>query len=206
MDSTSSNFWDTHYGGRDKAWSGNPNPHLVDVATPLPPGRALDIGSGEGADALWLAARGWTVTGVDISPVAVRRARDAATKAGLDEQAAFVDADFEEWASTASSQFDLVSIQFLHLESAKRDRMIEVASTLVADGGTIVVVGHDLAGQQLVHEHPGMADIYFAPDRIQALLSPRATWHVQSAQIVAREPSAQSHHVADVVVTAVRYG
>jgi thioredoxin reductase len=203
-DTSSSQFWDAQYAARDRKWSGDPNPHLVDVAAALTPGRALDVGSGEGADALWLASRGWMVTGIDISPIATGRARQSAVAAGLDQQVDFVVADFEAWAAATQGVFDLVSIQFLHLESLKRDRMIELAATLVADGGTIVVAGHDLVGTELRHAHPsGTADIYFSIDQVRELL-PGPHWNVRTAQIVERGTGERGHHVADVVITAVR--
>ncbi len=70
--------WDARYGERDRAmWSGRPNGRLAAEVADLTPGRALDVGCGEGADAIWLARRGWTVTAIDISDVAVGRAREA---------------------------------------------------------------------------------------------------------------------------------
>src|SRR6478609_9919899 len=75
--------WDAKYRERDGAiWSGQPNGRLIAEVADLVPGRALDVGCGEGADALWLARRGWTVTAIDISDVAVARAREAAEVAG----------------------------------------------------------------------------------------------------------------------------
>src|SRR6266511_851582 len=75
--------WDARYGERDRAmWSGRPNGRLAAEVADLTPGRALDVGCGEGADAIWLARRGWTVTAIDISDVAVGRAREAAELAG----------------------------------------------------------------------------------------------------------------------------
>jgi 2-polyprenyl-3-methyl-5-hydroxy-6-metoxy-1,4-benzoquinol methylase len=75
--------WDARYSERDGArWSGRPNGRLLAEVASLTPGRALDVGCGEGADAIWLARRGWTVTAIDISEVAVTRAREAAERAG----------------------------------------------------------------------------------------------------------------------------
>ena len=74
--------WDARYGEREAMWSGRPNGRLVVEVGTLTPGSALDVGCGEGADAMWLAQRGWTVTAIDISDVAIRRAREAAERAG----------------------------------------------------------------------------------------------------------------------------
>src|SRR5947209_4189756 len=75
-------FWDNRYGGSERVWSGNPNPQLLVYGSDLTPGSGLDVGCGEGADAIWLAARGWMVTGVDISPVGLERAAAHAAAAG----------------------------------------------------------------------------------------------------------------------------
>src|SRR5687768_8912240 len=76
-------FWEEKYAGATGIWSGQPNGALVDEAADLAPGHALDLGCGEGGDALWLAERGWTVTGLDLSPTALARAGAAARAAGL---------------------------------------------------------------------------------------------------------------------------
>src|SRR5689334_23917491 len=81
LDSTA--FWEDRYSGVEQAWSGRVNQVLADVAAGLSPGRALDLGCGEGADAIWLAQRGWQVTGVDISPTAIARAQRAAEGAAI---------------------------------------------------------------------------------------------------------------------------
>ena len=75
--------WDARYGESEGAmWSGRPNGRLLVEVAGLTPGRALDVGCGEGADAIWLAQSGWTVTAIDISDVAMSRARQAAARAG----------------------------------------------------------------------------------------------------------------------------
>jgi len=77
-------FWDERYSSRGAVWSGKPNPHLVSQASELSGGRALDVGSGEGADAIWLAGRGWQVTALDVSPVALRRGASRAAEVGAE--------------------------------------------------------------------------------------------------------------------------
>ena len=73
--------WEEHYGDRERVWSGRVNVRLAELVEPMTPGRALDLGCGEGADALWLAEHGWRVTAVDISQTALdRAAADAAAR------------------------------------------------------------------------------------------------------------------------------
>ena len=119
-------FWDNRYGGSERVWSGNPNPQLLAYGSGLTPGAALDVGCGEGADAIWLAARGWKVTGVDISPVGLERA--AAHAAAASETIAaridwrHVDLFADEFEP--SGAFDLVSSHYLHLPPAVRERSV----------------------------------------------------------------------------------
>src|ERR1700730_7897302 len=112
----SQDFWDARYGSAEAIWSGNPNPQLVAEVADLVPGTALDVGSGEGADAIWLASRGWQVTGIDISPVALERAAQLAAAAGetIADHITWQQADVMVW-DPAPKQFDLVSAQFIHL-------------------------------------------------------------------------------------------
>jgi chemotaxis protein methyltransferase CheR len=105
-------FWEQHYGSRVRVRSGRPNARLVEVASELRPGRALDLGCGEGADALWLAEQGWQVVAVDVSATALQRAaadaRERDLLAGIDFQRHDLSDSFP------SGTFDLVSVQFLH--------------------------------------------------------------------------------------------
>src|SRR5690606_21511442 len=106
----SRDFWEERYGSGGRLWSGKPNPQLVATAADLPPGTALDVGTGEGADAIWLASRGWTVTGVDVSQAALDRAARHATEAGV--EVTWQQADATKW-DPAPAQFDLVSAQYV---------------------------------------------------------------------------------------------
>jgi SAM-dependent methyltransferase len=104
--------WEQHYGERDRVWSGRVNVRLAEVVSPLEAGHALDLGCGEGADACWLAERGWTVVAVDVSDTALQRAAAAAEAQGLTERIQFVQHDLSH--SFPDGSFDLVSAQFLH--------------------------------------------------------------------------------------------
>ena len=121
--------WDARYSERDGTmWSGRPNGRLVAEVADLTPGRALDVGCGEGADAIWLARRGWTVTAIDVSDVAVSRAREAAELAGATVD--WVCGDALQTPFPARS-FDLVSMQYPALPKAAG----EAARAVVARHG-----------------------------------------------------------------------
>lgn len=139
-------YWEGRYSTAPM-WSGHVNRTLADVVAAYPPGTALDLGCGEGADALWLADHGWRVTAVDIAPSAVARATDAARAAGWDDDRArfaVVDLDDEGALETeAPGPFDLVTASFLHSPvELNRVAVLRRAATLVAPGGRLVVLSH----------------------------------------------------------------
>lgn len=135
-------FWEDRYAGTGRVWSGRPNATLADVVAGLAPGRALDLGCGEGGDVVWLARQGWAATGLDISPTAVRRAREAAAAAGLPpERARFEVADLEAW--TGQEPYDLVTGSFFQSPVAlDRADVLRRAAGLVAPGGHLLVLSH----------------------------------------------------------------
>ncbi len=198
-------FWDGLYGERDQIWSGKPNPILVRDVAGLTPGTALDLGSGEGGDAIWLAQQGWTVTGIDITQVALARAEAHAAAAGL---AGVIDWQHHDLpASFPAGRFDLVSAQFLHSPVAfDRVATLRRAAEAVAPGGTLLVVGHAAAPPWSQHRHGDMvfptpsselADLGIDPD------DDASGWVVEAAEVVEREgagPDGQPGHLADSVV------
>lgn len=132
--------WDEMYRSRPRVWSGRPNPQLVAEASGLEPGTALDLGCGEGADALWLAEQGWTVTAVDVSAVALERAEQHAAGSVAGNRITWLQRDLDAWAP--EEQFDLVSAQFLHSTEAPWQHPHRVAAEAVRPGGTLLIVGH----------------------------------------------------------------
>ena len=147
--------WEERYGQRDRIWSGHVNRWLAEIVATLTPGRALDLGCGEGGDSLWLAEHGWDVVGVDISETALARAAEEAGKRGLTERVRFVQTNLSE--SFPEGVFDLVSAQFLqsmvHLD---RERIFAAATRALAVGGVLIVVDHAAAppwAPPEVHEH-----------------------------------------------------
>jgi SAM-dependent methyltransferase len=133
--------WDERYGTAEFVWSTEPNRFLPPAVADLTPGRALDLACGEGRNAVWLATRGWRVTGVDFSAVGLEKAARLATASGV--RAEWIRADVTAWASPPS--FDLVIVLYLHLLPAGRGAALGTAARALAPGGTLVVVGHDLA-------------------------------------------------------------
>jgi SAM-dependent methyltransferase len=142
MDTTDAKeHWEQHYGERDQLWSGRVNVRLAEVVSLLEPGHALDLGCGEGADACWLAGRGWTVVAVDISDTALRRATGAAEAQGLSERIQFVQHDLSD--SFPDGTFDLVSAQFLHsMLPFDRPRVLQQAASAIRPGGVLLIVDH----------------------------------------------------------------
>lgn len=198
--------WDEFYGNADAIWSGRVNPQLVTETTDLSPGTALDVGCGEGADALWLAQRGWRVTAVDISPLALRRAAAHAESADPDAAAriTWVQADLDDWAP-AERSFDLVSAQFMQLPSAQRDTVWRRLAGSVTAGGSLLVVGHHVSDLGTNQKHP-MPDMFYTSDEVAAVLD-KAEWDVvvsENRPVV----HADSHGmtIADTVLLARRTG
>lgn len=170
-------FWDERYRQHGSVWSGNPNPHLLAEASGLGPGSALDVGSGEGADSIWLARRGWRVTAVDISSVALAR---AATRAADDPESAqriiWVHQDLTSSPPPAGT-FDLVSAQFIHLPSAERIALYQRLAASVAPGGTLLIVGHHPSDLGTGVRRPSRPGLLFTPEEAAAELDP-GEWEI----------------------------
>lgn len=133
--------WDERYAGAQQVWSGRPNGALVAEVAGLEPGRALDVGCGEGADAIWLATHGWQVTALDASGVALQRAALHAEQAGAHVQwrhAGLLDAGLPPAA------FDLVAALYPALRRTDPDDDAAERALLaaLAPGGTLLVVHH----------------------------------------------------------------
>src|SRR5260370_11882301 len=133
--------WNERYRGAIHLWTERPNQLLVEEITGLKPGRALDLGAGEGRNALWLAEQGWQVTAVDFSRVAVERGAEATKRAGVDVE--WVQADVTEYTPPAAD-FALVLILYLHLPPAASRGVLERGPTALRPGGRLLIVGHDL--------------------------------------------------------------
>jgi thioredoxin reductase len=200
--------WDHRYRG-DRMWSGNPNGTLVNEASGLTPGRALDVGAGEGGDALWLAEQGWSVTASDISQRALARVGAEAERRGARVECHHVDANALD--AFEAGAFDLVSAQYASIPRTPDDRAVRNLLGAVAPGGTLLVVSHDLEPMRgpidtLAHSRPFDPDAYVRVDDFAAALASSPNWDVEVHEKRPRPAGAASasHHVDDIVLRARR--
>ena len=192
--------WEERYAAEDRFWSGRVNATVAAVVADLSPGTALDIGSGEGGDVVWLAERGWRATGVDVSATAVRRATELASARGVD--ARFVVGD---GAASIEGEFDLVLASFLHSKEVDfpRFRMLREAAARVATGGRLLIVSH-AAPPPWAHEHPEHMPPMRTPEEELALLAlDPAQWRPEIVEIRRRDidaPNGNPSHLDDGVI------
>lgn len=195
--------WDARYGEREGGmWSGQPNGRLVAEVAGLSPGRALDVGCGEGADAIWLARRAWTVTAIDISEVAIGRAREAGELAGVTVE--WLAGDVLEMPFPARS-FDLVSLQYPALPKAAGEQAVRRLLDTVRPSGLVLAVYHDLDDEHCEHMKSQGVDPadYFGADDVALLLGDDFT--VELHEVEPRiDPPPGTSHIADVVLRARR--
>ena len=190
-------LWDERHAARDTIESPEPDPTLIQEVIGLRPGRALDLGTGDGRNAVWLAARGWRVTAVDFSRVALARARALARASGVDVEWRL--ADLLEWVPPAAS-FDLVTLFFIHLPREERRAVYARAAAAVGPGGTLLIVGHDRTNLSDGVGGPRDADVLFTASEIAADL---AGFTIERAEAVRRPPHNDRGPI-DAVVRAVR--
>jgi len=158
-------FWNDRYLDVDRLWSPNPNALLAGFTAALKPGRAVDIGAGEGRNAIWLAKSGWAVTAVDVSEVGLARAAARATEEGV--QLDTVVADWREYC--ARSPFDLAVISFMHPRPDERASMFAQVGEMLAPGGHLFTVGVDLT--ELGQRGPRDAERLYTPERLRDALA-----------------------------------
>ncbi len=194
--------WDRRYAERSQLWSGRPNGALVAEVAGLPPGRVLDVGCGEGADAVWLARSGWDVTALEVSAIALERAAGHARDAGLAIR--WVHAELAE-AMLPPGSFELVSAQYpalLRTPDAASERALLAA---VAPGGLLLLVHHAGMETQPVHDSGFDPIDYVWPSMVAALLDDDWVLELEEQRPrVVPDGGAGAHHVDDLVVRVRR--
>jgi SAM-dependent methyltransferase len=159
--------WDERYREKEFLWTAEPNRFLVECVSDLAPGVALDLAGGEGRNAVWLAGRGWRVTAVDWSAVAITRGRSLAETREVDVD--FVEADLLEWVPEEGSA-DLVIVVYLQIPSPGREEVWRRAAAAVRPGGRLIIIGHD--SSNLTDGYGGPQDpsvLYTVSDIVAAL-------------------------------------
>jgi SAM-dependent methyltransferase len=189
--------WDERHTAEAPIESREPDPTLIKEIEGMRPGRALDLGSGDGRNAVWLASHGWRVTAVDFSPVALERGRTLATACGVGVDWEL--ADLLEWVPPAGA-FELVALFFIHLPPDERHVVYTRAAAAVTPGGTLLIVGHDRTNVSDGVGGPQDPNVLFTPSEVAAELSGFA---VQRAAAV-RRPSSDGRGPIDAVVRAVK--
>jgi SAM-dependent methyltransferase len=159
--------WDERYRVTEMLWSAGPNIWVERRLADVEPGRGLDLASGEGRNAIWLAQRGWDMTAVDFSGVAIERGRS------LSEDVEFIEADVLTWEpedrdpnlSTETSRgFDLVLMAYLQWEAEPLSDVVRRATTWVDPGGELFMVGHDISNLDEGVGGPQVAEILWDLD------------------------------------------
>jgi SAM-dependent methyltransferase len=203
-------FWDQRYSGPARVWSGRPNPALTEQVAALTPGTALEVGCGEGADAIWLATQGWHVTGVDFSARALHRAA-AHTPDHLTARLTWRQSDVLAWdaepdGNSPATSYDLVTTAFMHFPSTLRRRAFAALAARVAPGGSLVVVGHHPSDMDTCIPRPPEPDLYYTADDLAADL-PQHAWVTPTRQARPRTdtaPNGEAVTIHDTVLRAQR--
>jgi SAM-dependent methyltransferase len=192
--------WDERYRTSELMWSAGPNQFVESELAGLPPGRAVDLAAGEGRNAIWLARRGWRVTALDFSQVALDKGREIAG----DLPVAWVCADATTWRDDAS--YDLSVIAYLQLPPAQRRAAYRNAFAALRTGGTMLVVGHDATNLTEGTGGPQDPDVLMSAGDVLADLDDQSL-EVVRAERVGREvpqPEGGSRTAYDVLVRVVR--
>jgi len=181
-------FWEQRYAEAGPVWSGRVNAVVAEIAASLPAGTALDLGCGEGGDAVWLAVHGWTVTAVDISPTAVARGEAAARQRSLD-RIRFVAADLAVFDPGA--RFSLVTASFLHSPTMlDRVAVLRRAAGFVEPGGRLLITSHAAPPPWATQLHEHRAEL-LPPDEDLARLNLDPTlWETVVCEVRRRDATA----------------
>lgn len=192
--------WDARYAEAGLVWGPAPNRFVAAETEGLAPGRALDLACGEGRNAIWLAERGWRVTAIDFSSVAVDHARHLAAGRGVTIE--FAVGDVLE-VPLERAAFDLVLLAYLQLPADERASVLDRAGAAVRPGGLFLLVGHDLRNYAEGHGGPRVPDLLWTVDEVVGALS-SAGLIVERADEVLRDIDDAPRPAIDTLVRARR--
>jgi SAM-dependent methyltransferase len=189
--------WNVRHGEGGLLFGAAPNRFLVAEVEGLEPGRALDVACGSGRNAVWLAGRGWKVTGVDFSEVALEQAGGLAAERGVEVE--WVHADLLGWRPFEQA-FDLVVVLYLQLPGEQLAQVMHRAASGLAPGGTVLVIGHH--SDNLEHGSGGPKDprVLFTPEQIAGYFD---GLEIEKADVVLR-PVEGERDAIDALVRATR--
>ena len=187
--------WDERYAAA-RQWSLTPNQLVAERLADLPPGRGLDLACGEGRNAVWLAGRGWEMTALDFSAVALDRGREAAADAGV-----AVDWVVGDALTEPLPEVDLVVLAYLQLPADSRRTAVRRAWEALAPGGTFLLVAHDSTNLAEGTGGPQDASVLYTAEDVLADLGAGAA-EVVAAERVARRVSTDDGHGGSVDRTA----
>jgi len=159
--------WDERYASTELVWSAEANRFVVEELARLPPGRALDLGAGEGRNAIWLAEHGWQVTAVDFSTVGLDKGAKLAESRGVSVD--WVEADLLAYRPAAEA-YDLVLLAYVHLLPDDFEALLSQAAAALAHGGTLLVVGHDVDNIARGYGGPQVPEILHRADAVVSAL------------------------------------
>nr|WP_042193752.1 class I SAM-dependent methyltransferase [Kibdelosporangium sp. MJ126-NF4]CEL20892.1 Thioredoxin reductase [Kibdelosporangium sp. MJ126-NF4]CTQ98303.1 Thioredoxin reductase (EC 1.8.1.9) [Kibdelosporangium sp. MJ126-NF4] len=198
-------FWNGVYAARLAATDPRPNDRLTETVTDVPPGDAVDLGCGDGGDALWLASRGWRVIAVDVSSVAVDRLTELARSRGLGEQIVAERHDLRD--SFPQGEFDLICAHYLHTPfNLDRTAVLRAAAHALRVNGVLLVVDHGSTAPWSWNQDP---DVRFpSPQEVaEGIDLDPAKWTVERADAprrIATGPDGSTAEVTDHVLLVRR--
>ena len=199
--------WDHRYSD-DQIWSGDPNPTLLSELEGVVPGRALDVGAGEGGDAIWLAEQGWKVTASDISQRALDRVAAEGARRGVEIEGHRSDAN--ALAAFHAGAFDLVAAHYVPIPRTPDRRGVRNLLEAVAPGGTLLFVSHDLepirASGDTNNHHPYDPDAYLNVADFVDVLEGSSEWEIKTHETRGRPAAKSSPHINDIVLRAQHIG
>ena len=188
--------WNERYAGTERLFNLEPDETLVELVGNLTPGRAVDLGAGEGRNSIWLAKNKWHVTAVDISDVAIGRLQAAAVEENCD--VTVVVSDLMEFLDRGAL-FELVVLAYIQWPLEERSRLLERASAAVAPGGHLFLVGHHL--DSLGKGGPPQPDRLYTEDSLQSAFPGLELIKLERAE---REAGDNGLPLVDVAVWAER--